>query len=177
MWTRRGSIWVNEVTGCRVWRFDQDGKVLSVLGNGEPGFQISSATFEEVRFSWIYDLRRGPDDRLYVLDSRNFALRVIDVERGRVETIAGTGNPGYAGDGGNAREATVGGDPTAKFDGPISLSLDEAGNAYIGDRHNYVVRMIERASGTITTIAGRPAADDDLPNDPHESDPLRLNLP
>lgn len=174
---QEGSIWVNEVTGCRVWRFDQDGNVLTVLGNGTPGFQISSATFEEVRFSWIYDLRPGPGDRLYVLDSRNFALRVIDIERGRVETIAGTGQPGYAGDGGNAREATFGGDPAAKFDGPISLALDEAGNAYIGDRHNHVVRMIERANGTITTIAGRPTADDDLPNDPRESDPLRLNLP
>lgn len=50
---------------------------------------------------WIYDLRRGPDDRLYVLDSRNFALRVIDPAAGRVTTVAGTGTSGYSGDGGD----------------------------------------------------------------------------
>ncbi len=37
--------------------------------------------------------------------------------------------------------------------------------------------MIERDSGTVTTIAGNPVADDEGPNDPSERDPHRLNLP
>lgn len=174
---RQGHIWVNEVTGCRVWTFDQAGRVVRVLGDGQPGFQGGAASFAEVRFHWIYDLRRGPDDRLYVLDSRNFALRAIDITAGRVATVAGDGHPGYTGDGGDARRATFGSDPTARYDGPISLAVDEAGNAFVGDRFNHVVRMIERTSGVIRTIAGRPVADNELPNDPGEVDPLRLNLP
>ena len=71
--------------------------------------------------------------------------------------------------------ATFGGDPTARFDGPISLSLDEVGNVYVGDRFNHVVRMIDAVTGTISTIAGRLAADDDRPNDPGEQDPRQLN--
>ncbi len=174
---REGDVWVNEVTGCRVWRFDGAGRVVQVLGNGQPGFQQGPSGFDEVRFSWIYDLRRGPDERLYVLDSKNFALRVIEVRERRVITLAGSGMAGYAGDGGDARQATFGSDPTARFDGPISLSLDELGNAYVGDRFNHVVRMIDGGTGTITTIAGTATADDERPNDPLERDPRRLNLP
>ena len=169
-------VWVNEVTGCRVWRFDPAGRPVQILGDGTPGFQAEAASFDEVRFNWIYDLRRGPEGAIYVLDSRNFAVRVIDEAARSVRTLAGRGTSGYSGDGGDARTATFGGDPTAQFDGPISLSLDEAGNVYIGDRFNHVVRMIERDTGIITTIAGRPI-DDLRANDPAERDALRLNLP
>ena len=173
----RGSIWVNEVTGCRIWRFDAAGRVLRTLGDGAPGFGHGRTGFDRVRFNWIYDIRRGPDDRLYVLDSRNFALRVVDPADSTVTTIAGTGEPGYGGDGGPATMATFGSDPTARFDGPISLALDEAGNAYVGDRQNHVVRMIEASSGTIHTIAGRPDAADERLNDVQEREPAALNLP
>ena len=172
-----GYVWINEVKGCRVWRFDQSGQPVQTLGDGVPGFQPEPVSFEAVRFNWIYDLRRGPDGNVYVLDSKNFALRVIDISAGTIHTLAGNGTPGYTGDGEDARAATFGGDPSARFDGPISLSLDEAGNAYVGDRFNRVVRMIERDTGIITTIAGGSTVDRAHANDPAEPDPLRVNLP
>ena len=172
-----GFIWVNEVRGCRIWRFDLTGRPVETLGDGVAGFQPEVVSFAAVRFSWVYDLRRGPDGSIYVLDSKNFALRVIDIASRSIRTVAGRGTPGYDGDGADARSATFGGDPTATFDGPISLSLDEAGNAYVGDRFNHVVRMIERDSGNISTIAGRPEVTAESANDPAERDPLRLKLP
>jgi len=171
-----GNIWVNEVTGCRLWRLDSTGRTVEVLGDGSPGFQSDTVPFGEARFHWIYDIRRGPDRTIYVLDSRNFAVRVMDIRRRCVHTIAGDGQPGYEGDGGDARNARFGGNPLAKFDGPISLSVDERGNVYIGDRFNYVVRMIDCATGVISTIAGAHDADEGA-NDPNEQDPLRINLP
>jgi hypothetical protein len=172
-----GYIWVNEVTGCRLWRFDPTGCPVEVLGDGAPGFQIEPVAFSESRFSWIYDIRRDPDNNIYVLDSRNFAVRIVDLAQRCVRTIAGDGRPGYEGDGGDALHARFGGDPHAKFDGPISLSVDEGRNVYVGDRFNHVVRMIDGRTGVISTIAGTPAANDDRANDPDERDPLRLNLP
>lgn len=172
-----GCVWVNEVTGCRLWRFDPSGRPVLVLGDGVPGFQPENAGFEEVRFNWIYDIRRGPDGNIYVLDSRNFAVRCVDLDRRHVRTLAGTGKPGYEGDGGDARLATFGTDPGARFDGPISLSLDEEGDIFVGDRFNHVVRMIHKGTGIITTIAGKHLTQDERPNDPAETDPLRLNLP
>lgn len=174
---RDNCVWLNEVEGCRIRRFDQTGKLLLTLGRGEPGFQSRPAEFNEVMFNWIYDMRKGPDGNLYVLDSRNFAVRVVDLGAGRVLTIAGTGKPGYGGDGGDPLQATFGGDSSARFDGPISLSLDEGNNVYIGDRFNRVVRMIEKKSNTIATIAGDTTFRGEEMNDANERGLLRLRLP
>lgn len=81
-----------------------------MLGDGTPGFQSDPVSFGESRFNWIYDLRRGPESTIYVLDSRNFAVRVVDVTRRRVHTIAGDGRPGCEGAGGDPRYARFGAD-------------------------------------------------------------------
>jgi hypothetical protein len=172
-----GSFWVNEVEGCRIWRFDSTGNPLLTLGDGTPGFQLGTVNFGEAKFNWTYDMRRGPDGNIYVLDSRNFAVRLIDLKNRKVKTIAGTGKAGYEGDHGNALNATFGSDPRARFDGPISLSLDEKGNIFVGDRQNHVVRMIHKKSHTIITIAGNHHSVKGKDNNPEEKDPLKLNLP
>lgn len=172
-----GSVWAHEIEGCRVWQLDLTGRPLAVLGRGEPGFQRETVPFAAARFHWIYDLRLGPDGDLYVLDSRNYCVRRIEVGRGMVSLVAGTGEPGPALDHVPASAATFGSDPNARFDGPFALSLDEAGNVFVGDTYNHVVRMVERATGIISTIAGKVAAEPGVRNDPAETDPLKLNLP
>jgi len=94
-----------------------------------------------------------------------------------VNTIAGTGKAGYEGDGGDALRATFGSDPAARFDGPISLSLDEEGNVFVGDRMNHVVREVHRKSGIIKTVAGNHNSVKGIGSDLEEKDPLKLNLP
>jgi hypothetical protein len=172
-----GLVWVNEVKGCKIWRFDSTGKPALTVGDGTPGFQSTTVDFEKTKFSWIYDIRRGPDGNIYVLDSKNFAVRLMDLKHHVVSTLAGTGKAGYEGDNGDALNATFGSDPTAKFDGPISLSLDEEGNIFIGDRMNHVVRMVNRKSGIITTIAGNHDSVKGKSNNLKEKNPLKLNLP
>jgi len=65
---------------------------------------------------------------------------------GIISTIAGNGDPAYSGDGGPASNATV--------SSPESVTLDGAGNLYIADSGNNVIRMISAATGVITTVAG-----------------------
>ena len=67
-----GYVWVNEVDGCRIWRFDQTGRPVLKLGDGKSGFQSDIADFDGVPFSWIYDMRRG------ALRSRQQELRRSD---------------------------------------------------------------------------------------------------
>jgi hypothetical protein len=172
-----GCVWVNEVVGCRMWKFDPAGKPMLTLGDGKPGFQSDRIGLNGVRFNWIYDIRRGPDGNIYVLDSKNFAVRMIDMKTKCVHTLAGTSRPGYTGDKGDALSATFGSNPQARFDGPISLSLDEEGNIFVGDRFNHVVRMIDRKSWIIKTIAGKPESVEGMKNNPQETNPFRINLP
>lgn len=171
-----GFLWINEVTGCRVHKFDLNGKLITTLGNGEAGFQVGKVSFEEVQFNWIFDLRRGSDGNLYVLDSRNFCVRMIDPIKEEVTVIAGTGIGGYTGDNGLAINATLGSSKDEHFDGPWSLSLDEQTNLYIGDTQNHVVRMVDRHSGIITTIAGTQNITYPFQNPSSVNDPFNLQL-
>jgi hypothetical protein len=61
--------------------------------------------------------------------------------------IVGTGKAGWGYDG-NTLNATFGSDPMARFDGLISLSLDEGRNIFVGDGRNQVARMITGVGNT-----------------------------
>lgn len=73
------------------------------------------------------------------------------IQRGTIATVAGNGEPGYAGDNGSAVRACL--------NEPKGLALDGNGNLYIADAENHVIRRVELATGLIVTVAGRPDAD------------------
>lgn len=69
---------------------------------------------------------------------------------GTLTVIAGNGTQGYTGDGGPATNA--------ELSGPSAIAFDPAGNLYIVDWENSVVRKVDTTSGTITTFAGGGSA-------------------
>src|SRR6185437_6754274 len=69
---------------------------------------------------------------------------------GTIATIAGNGISGYSGDGGAATSAEMG--------PPQDIALDSAGNLYIADGANNVIRKVATSTGTITTVAGNGTA-------------------
>ena len=84
---------------------------------------------------------------LFIVDSVN--ERVRKVSGGNISTVAGTGAAGYAGDGGPAHQA--------QFNNPFAITLDKAGNLYVGDIANNRVRKISGAAagvGPAITSAG-----------------------
>jgi hypothetical protein len=70
-----------------------------------------------------------------------------------VTIVAGTGAPGFSGDDGAARSASL--------NGPSGLAFDAAGNLYVGDASNHRVRKISVTTGIISTIAGTGREADD----------------
>ena len=172
-----GHMWISEITGCKIWCLDSDGQVILTIGDGQLGFQAETVPMDQARFGWIYVMQRGPDGHLYILDSTNYAVRRLNIKTQLVETLVGTGKPGYSGDGGDAKEATLGGDPNEQFDGPYGLRVDELGNLFIADTYNHVIRMVDKSTGVISTIAGQHKSVPHKRNDPNETDPFRVNLP
>src|SRR5438309_9414808 len=67
-------------------------------------------------------------------------------EIGKIQTVVGTGEGGYAGDGGPATQALIG--------EAYGCAFDTAGNLYICDGRTHTIRRIDKASGIITTVAG-----------------------
>lgn len=161
VWLPGSGIWVNDIAGHQVVRLDEAGRVAQRVGDGTPGFQLGTVGLAEARFGGIYDLRAGPDGRLYVLDSTNHAVRVIDPGAGTVTTVCGDGVAGWRGDGGPAVAARLGGDRAAAFDGPWSLAVDDRGTVFVGDTHNRAVRRIDAVTGRITTVAAAGTLDGD----------------
>lgn len=70
------------------------------------------------------------------------------VKSGSLVTIAGTGEPGFSGDGGPATAACL--------SEPKNLAFDREGNLYIADSENHCIRRVDRHTGIITTVAGSP---------------------
>jgi hypothetical protein len=96
---------------------------------------------------------------LYIADSGHNRIRMVCASAtsatiagttctglGIISTIVGNGNPAYTGDGGPASDASV--------NSPGFVALDGAGNLYIADSGNNAVRMVNAATGVITTVAG-----------------------
>jgi sugar lactone lactonase YvrE len=82
---------------------------------------------------------------LLIADRTNRRIRRVDATTGLITTVAGNGRQGSAGDGGPATEAQIG--------VPRGVAADGAGNLYIADNHNELVRKVD-SSGIITTVAG-----------------------
>jgi DNA-binding beta-propeller fold protein YncE len=87
---------------------------------------------------------------------------VYRIEDGRYRHVAGTGEQGYTGDGGDARRA--------KLSGPKGVACAPDGGIYIADTESHTIRRIGR-EGTITTVAGTGER-----GDGPEGDPLRCKL-
>ena len=83
---------------------------------------------------------------IYIADGATHRIRKIDISRNVISTIAGTGNPGFSGDGGPASNAAL--------NSPFGLAIDDDDNLYIADSANNRIRKIDLATGIITTAAG-----------------------
>ncbi len=88
----------------------------------------------------------GASGHAYVADFWAHRVYKIDAATGARESIAGTGVRGFSGDGGTATEA--------RLARPAGVVVDAAGNVYISDSGNHRIRMINRSTGIISTIAG-----------------------
>ena len=142
-----GSIYVADAGNHRVWRIDPStGEPESLAGTGEPGYGGDGGPASEALLDSPGGLAVDAGGSIYVADSGNHRVRRIDAATGGIETLAGTGEPGYGGDGGPASEALL--------DSPGGLAVDAAGNVYVADAGNHRVRRIDATTGGIESLAG-----------------------
>ncbi len=120
--------------------------ISTLAGTGEPGFAGDGGPALAAQLNNPFDLAFDPEGNLVFSDTFNHCLRRIDARSGGIATIAGTGERGFAGDGGPAIRA--------RFNEPYGVTIDRAGTIYVADRLNRRVRCIDGATGTITTVAG-----------------------
>jgi sugar lactone lactonase YvrE len=87
---------------------------------------------------------------VYIADTMNHRIRVVEAGTGIITTIAGVGQPRYGGDGGPA--------VSAGLNEPAAVALNGRGTLYIADQSNNRVRAVDLATGQIRTVAGTGTA-------------------
>ncbi len=100
---------------------------------------------------------------IYLALREGNAIYRIDRKGLTITHIAGTGEKGYSGDGGDAK--------AAKLSGPKGISLSPDGGLYIADTESHTIRRIDLKSGVITTVLGTGVR-----GNGDEKDPLKCSL-
>jgi len=185
-----GDIFIADTDSCRIRKVDvATGNILGVAGDGfcnygGDGGPANSAKLNKPRGVFV-----DAAGNVFIADTENHRIRVVDGATGDIDTLAGTGTAGYSGDGGLATNAqldsprgvylngagemiiadtsnsclrevdlggmisTITGTGAPVLDHPRQLAMDATGNVYIADTDNERVRKLD-TSGWITTVAG-----------------------
>jgi uncharacterized protein (TIGR03437 family) len=136
-----GNLYIADVGGARLRRVS-NGLITTVAGNGT---YPSSGDGGPATSAGVDPLNVAVDaaGNLYIADDGSGDIR--KVSNGVITTVAGNSTYGFSGDNGPAINAAL--------DNPNGVAVDSAGNLYITDTVNNVVRRV--SNGVITTVAGR----------------------
>ena len=121
------------------------GVVSTVAGNGAKGVPKDGAAAVNAPLLDPRAVAADSKGNIYILERGGHALRVVDAA-GKIRTVAGTGEKGFSGDGGDALKA--------KMNGPKHLCFDRDDGVLFADTENHVIRKYLPESGKIIRIAG-----------------------
>ncbi len=142
-------LFIADVAGHRVRVVDlATGTIDNFAGTGEAAHDGDGGPAIEAAVFGARAVAFAPDGSLYVMERQGSCIRRI--RDGVIETVAGTGARGYAGDGGDARLAV--------FDAPKEMAVDPDGNIYVVDTENHAIRRIDARTWIVTTIASGSGA-------------------
>lgn len=137
----------------RLRRVEADGTITTIAGDGRidgawtcclAGFSGDGGTATAAQLWSPGGIALDSAGNLFIADERNHRVRRV-TPAGVITTVAGTGLPGYSGDGGLAT--------AAQLNHPSGVSVDAAGNVFVADDLNARIRRVA-TNGTITTFAG-----------------------
>ena len=131
-----GNLYISDTLNQRIRRVDfERDRIETVAGTGVAGFSGDGGPAEQATLNNPRDIQFGPDGRLYIADEMNHSIRAIDLASGVIVTVAGTGQPGFSGDGGPATAAAL--------NRPAGLGFDVSnGLLYIADTYNHRIRLV-----------------------------------
>jgi len=139
-----GNLFIADGDNHAIRKVDANGVITTIAGVGVPGYSGDEGLATEALLQYPGHVAISPDGEVYFSEFTQHRIRKIDVN-GIISTFAGTGLPGYNGDGIPATQAEV--------NIPMVLEFDQNGNLYFTDSGNLRVRKINRA-GIIEDVAG-----------------------
>ena len=149
-----GDLLVADSRNNRVRRVDREtGVIQTVAGSGDAAFDGDDRPATQAALFTPSAVAVAPSGDIYIADTLNYRVRMIDHATGFVHTVAGDGKPGGQGD----EESGVGdGGPAvrAHINMPSDVAIGPTGDIYIADMHHQRVRRVDAKTRVITTVAG-----------------------
>ena len=143
----RGGLYIADIGNHRIRRVDlKTGLVDTVAGTGE---RVLPRDGQTARGKPLLGPRALfiQGNTLWIALREGHSIWQMELGRGVLRHVAGTGARGYSGDGGVAKEAT--------FNGPKGIAVGPQGKVYVVDTENQAIREINLRSGKIATVAGK----------------------
>jgi hypothetical protein len=151
-----GNMYIGDQGNERIRRVTPEGTINTFAGRQAQGWRDGYGLLAQFAFSQGNDAFPGgklaidaAGENLYVADQLNNRIRKINIADQWVSTVAGSGTPGYSGDGGPAIDA--------ELNYPCDVVCAPNGDIYVADTRNNVVRRID-PDGIITTVVGTGVA-------------------
>src|SRR5579862_2805211 len=149
-----GNIYIADVNNCIVRKVDTTNTITTIAGKpNQCGYGGDGGPAASALLYHPSTLALDGSGNLFIADQANCRIRKLVLTTGVITTYVGTGVTvacNYGGDGGPATSALV--------NNPTGVAVDTAGNLYFSDTNNYRIRMVTKATGTITTVAGNGTA-------------------
>ncbi|MBK8313867.1 MAG: hypothetical protein IPL01_07490 [Acidobacteria bacterium] len=161
-----GNLFFADTTNHRIRRVNSQGVLSTIAGTGVQGFSGDNGPAISAQLNSPLGVAVDKDGNVYFSDSNNHRIRLVNKATGRITTVAGSGVPGYSGDGATATDANM--------NLPENVTLDKDGNIYFADSNNHRIRKVTVATGFINTIAGTGGAGFSGDGGPATSAQLRL---
>ena len=142
-----GALYICETKNHIIRRVDlKTNIVTTVAGTGKAGYSGDGGGPLQATLHEPYEIRFDSQGNIFFVEMLNHVVRKIDVQQNVISTYAGSGRKGYYGDGGPATRAML--------SQPHSICFDKDENLYICDISNQRVRVVDRATGIISTFLG-----------------------
>lgn len=145
-----GNVYITDANNARIRKVTPAGIISTYVGDGSLGYGGDGGQATAAQLHNPRGLHVDAAGNLYIAAMFSQKVRVVD-PTGIINTVAGTGTSGYAGDGGSAI--------SAQLKDPSGIGKDAAGNMYIADKSNHCIRKVT-PTGTISTIAGNDVTAD-----------------
>jgi streptogramin lyase len=141
-----GALYVCDTDNHVIRKITPDGVISTIAGTGHVGYSGDGGPASKAQLNEPYEVRFDKAANLYFCERLNHVIRKIDAKTQIISTIAGTGKPGFSGDGGPATNAA--------FKEPHSIQFGPDGSLYVCDIGNHRIRRIDPSTGIVTTFAG-----------------------
>jgi streptogramin lyase len=141
------NLYISDGRNHTVRRIERQNWVITtVAGTGRQGYSGDGGPATQATLNNLYSLTVDANGDIYIVDRLNAAVRKVDAATGIITTVAGTGAPGYSGDGGPGH--------LAQLREPNDCFLDGRGGLLIADIQDQRIRRLDLGTGIITTFAG-----------------------